>query len=174
MAEIAGKIEMLWYDLLHLQKWCPLAQITYEYEVLDDNLCRFEDTKYFLRTPYTVRDGKITMVDGGPFLSALVWACGDGAVLRAVRQELEKDDGRVLTPPRELLPSDNVAGYGAILAGLRSNGAVGIIECASYRIATDGLFLHRTIMSNIADYHFRSREDRSDEVPYAIVWKLTR
>lgn len=162
---------MLWSSLVKLKKWCPLAQIPYCYGSLGEGLCKLEETKYFLWTPFVHSDNEKLKGRRGHFLSALVWACSDGAALRAIMQEKEKDEEIVLPPPPELLPHARANSYGAILSGLTAVGATGIAESAQYRW-TDGSFLQRSISSSLADYHFRSREHKANEIPYAILWRM--
>ena len=45
------------------------------------------------------------------------------------------------------------------------------MECASYRVMTDGAFIHKSLEHASAAYYFRSPEILSDELPFAIVWK---
>ena len=45
---------------------------------------------------------------------------------------------------------------------------------ASYRIATDGAFIHKVIEGNGFKFYFRDKEERPDEKPYAIAYGIPR
>ncbi len=156
---------------MNLPEWGPMSQIICGSQEIAPDLHKIEDSQYFLTTPYN--SPSLEPALGAPFVSALLWACSDGAALRAVSKEKEKDDNLVCPPPSELVPSTDSITYGQILSRLKFQGVRGILEWAAYRM-TDGDFIHRVIASEIADYYFRGLDDDDDEIPYAILWKLKR
>ncbi len=160
---------MLWSELIILRKWISLNQVTFKYHQLREDILKIENTKYLIIT--THNSPSLEEAAGGPFISSLLWACGDGAATRAMHREIENDEKIILEPPEEILPTKDAKTYAAILSGLRSVGAEGVLESAGYRW-TDGKFVHRVIGSSIADYYFRGRKNRENEIPYAILWKL--
>ena len=163
-------MHMDWNELKMLKKWLPISQLSIEVQQLGRNLLKLGENKYCLATPYA--DKTLEVKPGGPFLSALLWSCGDGASFRVISSEVEKDENTILVPPVELLPVSGATSYPSILHGLKSKTYKGISETASYRVTTDGAFIHRVIESEIAAYYFRSREMDNDQMPYAILWKL--
>lgn len=161
---------MLWKELISIPKWTALGQLPFRSSHLGRNLYAIDTNQYCLVTPYANKT--FVVKPGGPFVSALLWACGDGAALRAVAGEVEKDEKILVSVPSELLPAEAASSYHTILCGLKSKHWQGISEFAAYRISTDGAFIHRVIDSNLASYCFRSLEKYKDELPYAILWKL--
>ena len=156
---------------MSVAKWSPLSALTFPFERLTDRLVQAGSEVFFLVTPYA--DLSLSPRDGGPFVSALLWACDCTAALRAIEMKIEADVGVQRSPPDEVLPCAGMLRYNDILIGLRTIGAKGISESAAYRIASDGRFVHRTIDSNVATYHFRTRDDDRSESPYAVMWKMS-
>ena len=78
-----------------------------------------------------------------PKLVSILWATSDGAARRVYSDEIESDDLQTALPPRELLPLGADCSYVQIVKSLKASGARGISESASYRIMTDGLFIHK-------------------------------
>ena len=110
----------------------------------------------------------------GPFVGSVILAASDGAIRRALLREIESDDGKALDVPAEFLPSGGAveATYGEILRGLKNDKSKACFETASYRIATDGLFIHRKIETERFAFFFRKPEHDDTEPPYAIIRKL--
>lgn len=127
---------------------------------------------------YKISNSKYCLADvphgtvGAAQLYSLFWASSDGAFRRAYFREIEKDDFFIGDPPIQLLPLAGSKTYDKILSGLKNNGARGIVEYASYRLATDGIFVHRAIECEFACYYFRSSSSALLELPYAILWKM--
>lgn len=163
---------MDWPELKKIPKWSPLSELAPDCRPIARNLFEIDAGQYCLVTPYA--DHSLEVRPGGPFVSALLWSSCAGSALRAVAGEIEKDEPSALAPPAELLPAREAIGYRSILRALQNEGYKGISETASYRIATDGAFIHRAIDSEIATYYFRGLEENNDEPPYAILWKLAR
>ena len=59
--------------------------------------------------------------------------------------------------------------YGSIRDALRCLDPERILECASYRVMSDGAFVHKTLEGRRATYYFRSAEITESELPYAIL-----
>ena len=160
---------MQWKELLALTQWMPLGRFPSHLEQLSKYLFKIDACQYCLGMPHA--DKTLVVKPGGPFLSALLWSCGDGAALRSVDLQIEKDENLVSSPPVDLLPGCVGNTYHEILNCLKTIGCKGISEVAGYRIATDGLFVHRCITSEMAEYYFRGRETAKDEAPHAIMWR---
>jgi hypothetical protein len=107
--------------------------------------------------------------NGARFVSMVLWAETEGAARRALLGEVEADlrDG-TRRPPGELLPAGAAGMYGDIRAALRAEKQE-MREFAEYRIATDGVFLHRVIQSESTLYYFRNDESDETERPFAVV-----
>jgi hypothetical protein len=107
-----------------------------------------------------------------PQITSLLWAVSDGAARRVYFNDIEADDLATLPPPVELLPTATASGDQHILDSLKGINARGLMEHASYRIMSDGAFIHKTIEFTATAYHFRAQVMIANEPPYAIVWKL--
>lgn len=102
---------------------------------------------------------------------SLFWACSEPAFRRVYFREIENDDKAECAPPVELLPSGAGMNYGSIRDALRCLDPERSLECASYRIMSDGAFVHKTLEGRRATYYFRSAEIIESELPYAILWR---
>lgn len=63
--------------------------------------------------------------------------------------------------------------YSQIKNALSSLGSEKFMEYASYRVMSDGAFVHKGLESSLAVYYFRLHDIVDDELPYAILWKLS-
>ncbi|MGK9416191.1 hypothetical protein ACSSUR_08545 [Pseudomonas cedrina] len=102
-------------------------------------------------------------------LLSVYWAASDAAFRRAYFRDIESDDGTVCLPPLELMPEGARATYMQIKRALETTGNV--MEYATYRVMSDGAFVHKGLASLPAVYYFRSVDFLDDEIPYAILWK---
>jgi hypothetical protein len=62
--------------------------------------------------------------------------------------------------------------YGEIVHELKKGHLGEYEETASYRIASDGAFVHRHITTAAFTFHFRKREHDDSEPCYAIEYRL--
>ncbi len=162
-------IEMEWIEFIRIREWSPLASLNIDMEIIIEGRYKISDNQYLLSSPC---NKDFIDAANGPFVTALVWACSEGAFRRVYLAEIEKDDGNIVSPPDEILPEAGKYTYRKIHEGLVKLNCKGILETASYRIATDGAFLNRSIESEIASYHFRGREYDDEEEPFVITWNL--
>lgn len=95
------------------------------------------------------------------------------AFRRAYYRDVENDDMAVCRPPPELLPVGAGGTYSQIKNALSSLGSDKFMECASYRVMSDGAFVYKGLESSLAVYYFRLHDIVNDELPYAILWKLS-
>lgn len=102
-------------------------------------------------------------------LVSFYWAASEAAFRRAYFREVERDDMAVSSPPAELIPKTAGTTYGQIKQALKAEGDV--MEHASYRIMSDGAFVHKSLENASVVYYFRSTDMLDDELPYAILWK---
>lgn len=80
--------------------------------------------------------------------------------------------GYSATIPKVFLPEKSGSTYGDILKTLKLENPKVLQETASYRIATDGDFVHRMIETEGVSFFFRNRKLHNNEKPYAIVRNL--
>ncbi len=173
MASISKGKFMNLDDVLALKKWTPLSDAVKQIApaaFLGKSLYRLGNGLYLYLTPF--RLGNFGSDPAAPFLSGVFCTPDDGAAKRITALDVEADSGILLNPPSALLPSDSAPEYGAILAGLKKMNPKVCQETASYRIASDGRFVHRTIETERFTYYFRHAEHDDHEPPYAILYKF--
>lgn len=157
-------------NLFHLKKFTPLSEVAERIDADDylcDSLYRIESGLYL----YLTKFGASSAEYAGPFLSGLFCAPDDGSIMRATALDVEKDVGILLVPPVGFLPPEVIPEYGIILDWLKSMRPKVLQEAASYRIASDGRFVHRTIETEKYTFYFRGASDDNNERPYAILYK---
>ncbi len=158
-----------WKDLLRIRVWTPLAAVSIETTKLSENVRKIEDGKYLV----VVESDLAGNANGGPYVTMVAWAGTDGAVLRAIDGALEADvEQRAnVKPPDELIPAAEASEYVSISASLKKRGE-SVLESGEYRIASDGIFLHKVVRSTNATYYFRSPEMIDGEIPFAITHRI--
>jgi hypothetical protein len=157
-------------SLMSLKKLTPLSDAVGKIDTaafLGKSLYRIDSGIYL----YLTKFGGGGANTEGPFLSGIFCAPDDRAMLRAAAMNIEEDSGSLLSPPAEFLPAKVPPEYGAILTWLKNMRPNVCQESASYRIADDGLFVHRTIETERFTFYFRSANDDDHEPPYAILYK---
>jgi hypothetical protein len=130
---------------------------------LEDGVYKISDSKYFLADSL-FEDGKEKIK-----LVSFFWACSEPAFRRAYFRNIENDDMDKCPPPVELLPTGAEMNYGSIRGALRSLDPDHFSEHASYRVMSDGAFIHKSLESLRAIYYFRSPQIIESERPYAIL-----
>lgn len=157
--------------LISLKKNTPLSEIVKHIDAeayLGNSLYKIEAGIYFYLTKFGVGAG------GGPkeeSLSGLYMAPDDGAILRATAYKIEEDSGSKLTVPIGFFPQNLNLEYGCILEWLKNMRPRVCRESATYRIASDGLFVHRKIETEKYTIYFREKKHNNRERPYAILYK---
>lgn len=169
MAAMNAGVELDWADLKSLPRWTRLSQVTTGAVSVGDDLFRVGPGKYLICAPYS-RD--LEEQGGNRFVTALVWAGTDGAARRAVLMQIEADQSNGAPPPPELLPPGQPVTYGEIVRKLRKGHLGEYEETASYRIASDGAFVHRHVTTAAFSFHFRKREHDDSDPCYAIEYRL--
>ena len=155
--------------LLLLKKLTPLAEVVSAVDpaaYLGKSLYRLGNGAYI----YLTKFGGVATESAGPFLSGLFCAPDDGAMMRVTGMDIEKDNGLLLARP-VFLPAEMALEYGAILNWLKDMQPAVLQEAASYRIAVDGDFVHRTIETERYTVYFRGADDDFSEPPYAFLYK---
>jgi hypothetical protein len=144
-------------------KWQPIEGIE-RAACISENLYSISN-QIFLVT--TVRNKDFSLSKEGARVSTILWAASAGAARRATVMQIEEDDGAALMPPCEFLIAPEADTWASILDVAKYKN-IFIMESASYRIATDGLFVHKQIDTKPFIYFFRSPEVEGNERPYAI------
>jgi hypothetical protein len=151
-------METAWNNLNNFRRGLQISR--------PDARCITEDLYQLSESQFAIT----TDADGELRLVSLLWAPSAGSARRAFDYRIELDDHASGRPPPALLPAGASASYQSILGALQMSQS-SLLQTASYRIMSDGAFIHRSIDSPQAQYLFRSRENIDDE-PYAILWKL--
>lgn len=146
-------------DVVDVREQCVLT--------MEDGAYKVSDDQYFLAEAFSDEgEEKLRLL-------ALYWACSEPAFRRAYYRDVESDDMAVCQPPPALLPVGTAVTYGQIKNALSSLGSGKFMEYASYRVMSDGAFVHKGLESSLAVYYFRLHDVVDDELPYAILWKLS-
>ena len=162
---------MEWKKLKELPAWMPLSGLPQQPHHLEDVLFRLAPTQYLVCPPYNERFERVPGTAG--FLGSLLWAPNDGAARRAALMDIEADspDTRPQVEPApdlELLLAGAPTAYGTILAEAKTGRYGRYLESASYRVAKDGAFVHRSISVVPFTFYFRNRADDAGDPCYAI------
>lgn len=160
-------------NLLTTKKWTSLVDVLggiREESFVGASLYRVDDSIYLFLSKFKLENSKEESV--GPFVSGILFAPDDGAAKRVSMSMIEEDLGRHLLPPALLYLRASEFRYSDILSNLKGTHPKVCQESASYRIATDGQFIHRKIETESYTYYFRSMLDDPNEPPYAILKKL--
>jgi hypothetical protein len=168
--------EVSWAELRRLPAWTPLTALPWLATPVDGPLFQLSTTQYLLCPPYDEKFQRAPNVPG--FVAALLWAPHEGAARRVTLLSVEADDplSRPAVeppPPREMLLCSECDTYGAIVSHLEAAHSA-FTETATYRIASDGAFVHRTLNALSLTFFFRSRKESDDERCYAIQYRLPR
>jgi hypothetical protein len=159
-----------WHALAAIPAWTPLPSLHIAAHPISTSLFALGRNAYLYAVPYAQN---LADSSEGPHVTFVAWAPSDGAALRAFEQQIESDDMAVSAPPARLLPSGTIPTYAAVRAAIRASHPNTIVESASYRIAKDGLLIHRVLCAGSVEYYFRNRSGLS-EAPYSIRWGLQR
>lgn len=160
-------------NLLTTKKWTSLIDVLggiRDESFVGTSLYRVDDTIYLYLSKFRLESSKDESI--GPYVSGILFAPDDGAAKRVSMSMIEEDLGRHLLPPAILYLRDSEFRYSDILSNLKRTHPKACQESASYRIATDGQFIHRKIETESCTYYFRSVVDDPSEPPYAILKKL--
>jgi hypothetical protein len=161
---------MQWSDLISVKKWSSVHKSDFDMVEIKKDFYKLSDNQYCMTAPYS--SSSLEVAPGGPFITAFLWACSEGAARRAYFYEIEADDKSILWPPDDILPFADNGTYGEILKGLKQFGGRSVLEHARYRIMSDGAFVDKVIESALASYFFRKADYDNNETPYAIQWNL--
>jgi hypothetical protein len=157
-----------WEALKSTPLWSPLRRINVIRQ-LDDRVYKVGDHCYLLavsRAPEAVH-----VAESGPYVTRIIWGETDGAVLRAVSLALEEDSPDLTAvPPTEMSPIGKLPEYAAVHREIPKDP--GAAAFATYRIATDGVFIDGVIVLSGYELHFRSRSPSGPDLPYVIVYRL--
>ncbi|MDR6234571.1 hypothetical protein [Pseudomonas oryzihabitans] len=132
---------------------------------LEDGVYKVSDSKYFLVDDFSDDEKKDLKV------ISVFWACSESSFRRAYFRDVENDDMAKSPPPVELIPSGADADYISIRNALKALDFKNFSEYASYRVMSDGAFVHKCLETQKFVYYFRSPEIVECEPPYAILLK---
>lgn len=133
---------------------------------LEDDVYKISNTEYVLADDFSV-DGERKIQPVSVF-----WACSEAAFRRAYFRDVENDDLAESVPPAELIPAGAKMNYDSIREALIALDPDHFSEYASYRVMSDGAFVHKSLESLRVAYYFRSPDIDDSELPYAILLKL--
>lgn len=167
------RTSMSWPDLKRFVNFVPKRQFPELLEPLSEDLFMFSEQVFYFVVPH---DRRCAVTADAPFLTCVIWAQSAGAARRAMNSAIEDDrEMNGSWPPQELLPKDGVLTYGDILRAVKSECPESVMETASYRVASDGAFIHKSISARLHDgryeYYFRSPKIFDEERPYAVSFK---
>lgn len=160
-------------EILKSKKWTPLEEIvgaTIEADFVGKSLYKVSEQMYLQVSQFKGRD--LLKDDSAPYVTGVFLTPGDGAARRITSLAIEEDAGEKLVLSKEMLPDNLVADYGSILVRMKKESPETCQETASYRIATDGKFVHRTIETDKYVFYFRENKNNNSEEPYAVLYKL--
>lgn len=158
-----------WARLKSLRAWTPLPDVSPSAIPLGGVLYRIATGTYVTCVPY---NRQLEEIEGGLFVTTLLWAESDGAAKRVQLMEIEADQPKDSRPPADLLLHGQPVTYGEIIRELQRGAYGAFREWADYRIARDGAFVQRTIDIPPISFYFRKPEDDDADRCYAIQYRL--
>ncbi len=147
----------------------PLSSLGFAVAVVDEFIAQVDSNTFLLLTKY----GADLSVLPEPVVHSVAWAASVGALRRVVKMEIESDEGIITNPPSSFFFGTSPA-YGETQAECKARWPSCTLETASYRIATDGKFICRTIETPATSFHFRSLSHDNNERPFVIKRKLAK
>jgi hypothetical protein len=159
-----------WPGLKTLRAWTPLSEVPASATHLGGVLYKLAPSVYVTCVSYNRR---LEEVEGGLFVTMVLWAETDGAARRAQLMEIEADQHADVHPPPEMLLRGQPVIYGEILRELKRGNYGEFREWADYRVATDGAFVQRTVNIPPLSFYFRKLEEDDSERCYAIQYRLS-
>lgn len=155
-----------------IKKWTPLKEIVREIEpdkLLDPHYYSINDSVYIQASQFYGNDFLNTT--NAPFVTAILYTSGYGSACRIVHADIERDDSLYISMPYSLWPQNFEFTYKGAINFFKFEG-LSTLESASYRIATDGAFIYKTIENKKYKLFFRSSDIEATEVPFGMLYKL--
>lgn len=159
-----------WSSLKALRAWTPLSEVSTSAIHLGGVLYKLAPRAYVTCVPY---NQQLEEIEGGLFVTMILWAETDGAARRSQLMEVEADQNADVHPPAEMLLRGQPVTYGAIIRELKRGNYGEFREWADYRVATDGAFVQRVINIPPLSFCFRKIEEDDSERCYAIQYRLS-
>lgn len=147
----------------------PLSSLAFAVTVVDEFIAQIDTNLFLLLTKY---GADLTLLPE-PVIHSVAWAVSVGALRRVVHMEVESDEVIITSPPSSLVFGTSPE-YGKIQAECKMRWPSSTLETASYRIASDGKFICRSIETPTASFYFRSPIYDNNEPPFAIKRKLAK
>lgn len=158
--------------VLLMPKFSPLAMVVSaisDQAFIGKSLYRVGEKVFLCLSKYK---GKALERDGhAPYIAGVLWAADLSSALRVVNFDIERDAGVEGEVPEVFLPGEYMMAYEDVVEFLNMAESGGCLESATYRIATDGAFVYRSIES--VGYAFYFRKPNGDrDMPFAVMKKL--
>ena len=155
-----------WQKLINLPNRILLNDISKNATPVGDDLYQVGSSAYCIVDDPEAEHDDLTVI-------SILWAGSQNSARRAYYNDIEADDLATLAPPDHIFPGIKYGwGYTDIVRELGRLGVKGLMELASYRVMTDGKFIHKSIEFDKAIYYFRSPDVADASPPYAILWKM--
>jgi hypothetical protein len=142
--------------------WEPVSELDYDLDPVSAGLYRFKPNWYLGAVPFDRN-----MEGDSEHITQVVWAQSDGAARRIWDMSIESDEVLEAQFPSELSLGLSLPTYANLLTALSTKYPGQTMESASYRIATDGKFVKKTISADNYEFYFRCNEDNPFELPFA-------
>ncbi len=132
-------------SLSFFKKWAPLKEIVREIEpnkFFDPHYYSINDHIYLQASQFYKND--FINTTNAPFVTAILYTGGHGSACRIVHANIENDDSSYISIADSLWDKNFELNYRGALDFFKFKN-IPSIESASYRIATDGAFICKTI-----------------------------
>jgi hypothetical protein len=154
------------------KQWTPLAEMLScieQNKFFDAHYYSINDSIYIQASSFYKNDFLNT--SNAPFASAILYVGGKGSASRIIHRNIEADDGLSITPYPSIWPENYQLTYKGSIDFFKSEGLASM-ETASYRIATDGKFIFKSIENRRYKLFFRSSHIEDCEAPFGLLYKL--
>lgn len=123
---------MEWSELIKIPKWASVSDVGLDLIEIEEDFYKITENQYCFSVPYN--SVSLEEAPSGPFITAFLWACSEGAAKRMYLNEIESDDGVSVLPPPEILPSPDKKSYREILERLKGLGCKAVMEHAGFEL----------------------------------------
>lgn len=160
-------------EILSIQKGASLIDTVEKIDqklFLDSILYKINEGLYLHLTKFS--NGRFATDPMSLFIDGVLCTPDDGSARRVCNFLVEADSGMILNVPKDLIPQYSDFKYKEILDFLRTIKSKICQETATYRIAADGLFVHKKIETERYTFYFRKEQFDDNELPYAVLVKF--
>lgn len=149
------------YQYLKIE-WKPVDELDFDLHRISEGLYRFKPNWYLSAVPYDKY-----LESDSEHITQMIWAQTDGAAKRIWDMCIESDEVSEARCPSLFSLGLSLPNYSNLLTVLTEKYPGQTMESASYRIATDGKFVKKTIGANNYEFYFRCIEENPFELPFA-------